>query len=333
MGRIEAGKVAKGDKLVVLPSGQSATVKDIQTLDGSLESATAGQSVTLLLDEYLDISRGDLLAAAGAALHQLKTVNADVCWLSDEPLDLRRKYWLKHTTKQVARVAKVDRCWTSTPSNAVPPTPEAERHRPHQRERAAAHRGRCLPGHPRHRRLHPDRRSDPPDGGRWYDSDRLNFLRSAIVSSTRPWPPNRQRLPLLRFTRPSPETPGMVWLIGSGPGAADLMTVRAARLLAQADIVLHDALVTEEMLALCPQAVQVGRQAQRPALHGPAGHQPEAGRGRAAIPPRGAPERRRPHALRPRRRRDAGTGRNHIPYEIVPGITAALAAASAAKRR
>jgi sulfate adenylyltransferase subunit 1 len=174
MGRIEAGKVAKGDKLVVLPSGQSATVKDIQTLDGSLESATAGQSVTLLLDEYLDISRGDLLAAEAQPSTILKTVNADVCWLSEEPLDLRRKYWLKHTTKQVAaRVAKVDRCWTSTPRNAARRHAEAQRHRPHQRERAAAHRGRCLPGHPRHRRLHPDRRSEPPDGGRWYDSDRL----------------------------------------------------------------------------------------------------------------------------------------------------------------
>ena len=102
MGRIEAGKVTKGDKLVVQPGGQSATVKDIVTLDGSLESASAGQSVTLLLDEYLDISRGDMLAAYDAPAHLLKTVNADICWLSEEPLDLRRKYWLKHTTRQVA---------------------------------------------------------------------------------------------------------------------------------------------------------------------------------------------------------------------------------------
>ncbi len=102
MGRIEAGKVTKGDKLVVQPGGQSATVKDIVTLDGSLESASAGQSVTLLLDEYLDISRGDMLAAHDAPAQLLKTVNADICWLSEEPLDLRRKYWLKHTTRQVA---------------------------------------------------------------------------------------------------------------------------------------------------------------------------------------------------------------------------------------
>jgi len=109
MGRIEAGKVSKGDKLVVQPSGQSATVKDIVTLDGSLPMASAGQSVTLLLEEYLDISRGDMLAAADAPATLQKTVTADVCWLSEEPLDMRRKYWLKHTTKQVAaRVTKID---------------------------------------------------------------------------------------------------------------------------------------------------------------------------------------------------------------------------------
>jgi sulfate adenylyltransferase subunit 1 len=109
MGRVEAGKVHRGDKLVVQPGGQTATVKDIVTLDGSLDIAVAGQSVTLLLDEYLDISRGDMLAAADRPATLLKTVNADICWLSEEPLDLRRKYWLKHTTRQVgARVAKID---------------------------------------------------------------------------------------------------------------------------------------------------------------------------------------------------------------------------------
>jgi uroporphyrin-III C-methyltransferase len=50
---------------------------------------------------------------------------------------------------------------------------------------------------------------------------------------------------------------GKVYLIGAGPGAQDLMTLRGARLLAQADVVLHDALVTDEMLALCPQAEKI----------------------------------------------------------------------------
>ena len=102
MGRIEAGSVRKGDKVMVQPSGQQGTVKDIVTLDGSLDHASAGKSVTILLEEYLDISRGDMLVAADAPAALLKNFSADVCWLSEEPLDLRRRYWLKHTTRQVA---------------------------------------------------------------------------------------------------------------------------------------------------------------------------------------------------------------------------------------
>jgi sulfate adenylyltransferase subunit 1 len=102
MGRIEAGSVRKGDKVIVQPSGQQGTVKDIVTLDGSLDQASAGKSVTILLEEYLDISRGDMLVDADAPASLLKNFSADVCWLSEEPLDLRRRYWLKHTTRQVA---------------------------------------------------------------------------------------------------------------------------------------------------------------------------------------------------------------------------------------
>ncbi|MDY7579564.1 GTP-binding protein [Herbaspirillum sp. RTI4] len=109
MGRIEAGRVSKGDKLVVQPGGQSATVKDIRVIDTSLESAGAGQSVTLLLEEYLDISRGDMLASASQPPTLLKTLKADLCWLSEDALDLRRKYWLKHTTRQVtARMSSIE---------------------------------------------------------------------------------------------------------------------------------------------------------------------------------------------------------------------------------
>jgi sulfate adenylyltransferase subunit 1 len=108
MGRIEAGKVRKGDILVVQPSGQTATIRDILTFDGSLESAVAGQSVTLLIKEHLDISRGDMLASAEQPATLLKTLHADICWLSEEPLDLRHRYWLKHTTKQSpARVTAI----------------------------------------------------------------------------------------------------------------------------------------------------------------------------------------------------------------------------------
>ncbi len=109
MGRIESGKVSVGDTLVVQPSGQTATVKDIVTLEGSHASAVAGQSITLLLNEYLDVSRGDMLAGAAQPATLLKQVSADLCWMADEPIDLRRKYWLKHGTRQTAaKVTAID---------------------------------------------------------------------------------------------------------------------------------------------------------------------------------------------------------------------------------
>jgi sulfate adenylyltransferase subunit 1 len=109
MGRIESGKVAVGDKLVVQPSGHSATVKEIVTFDGPLQQAVAGQSVTITLNEYVDISRGDVLAPAEQPATLLKQVKADVCWMADEPLDVRRKYWIKHGTRQtMAKVKAID---------------------------------------------------------------------------------------------------------------------------------------------------------------------------------------------------------------------------------
>jgi sulfate adenylyltransferase subunit 1 len=109
MGRIESGRVSVGDKLVVQPSGVEATVKEIQTFDGFLPTAVAGQSITLLLNEYVDVSRGDVLAGAAQPATLLKQVKADVCWMADEPLDVRRKYWIKHGTRQtMAKVKAIE---------------------------------------------------------------------------------------------------------------------------------------------------------------------------------------------------------------------------------
>jgi sulfate adenylyltransferase subunit 1 len=124
MGRIESGKVSVGDKLVVQPSGVEATVKEIATFDGRLPTAVAGQSVTLLLNEHVDISRGDLLAGSTHPATLLKQVKAEVCWMADEPLDLRRKYWIKHGTrstmakvKAIESILDVNTQQRSTPDN------------------------------------------------------------------------------------------------------------------------------------------------------------------------------------------------------------------------
>lgn len=125
-------------------------------------------------------------------------------------------------------------------------------------------------------------------------------------------------------------TLGKVYLIGAGPGAQDLMTLRGARLLAQADVVLHDALVTPEMLELCPQAekILVGkRSGQRSAAQQYINELLVEQAGKAALVVRlkgGDPMMFGRADEELRALEEAG-----IEVEVVPGITTALAAAAA----
>ena len=106
MGRIESGVVRVGDRVVVLPAGRETTVTAIVTLDGALQAAVAPQSVTLLLADDIDISRGDLIAPAGARPRATRQFDAMVCWMDANPMDPRGRYLLKHTTRTT--VALVD---------------------------------------------------------------------------------------------------------------------------------------------------------------------------------------------------------------------------------
>jgi len=99
MGRIEAGEIAVGDQITVLPSGRTSKVKEIVTYDGYLQRAYAPQSVTLTLEDEIDISRGDMFVNGGAAPKVAKEFSAMLCWLSETPLDKNRKYLVKHTTR------------------------------------------------------------------------------------------------------------------------------------------------------------------------------------------------------------------------------------------
>jgi len=99
MGRIDSGTVKTGDAIAVLPSGRSSRVKQILSYDGSLSRAVAPQSVTLLLEDDLDVSRGDMIVNSFDAVRVANEFNADICWLSEQPLDTRRKYLIKHATK------------------------------------------------------------------------------------------------------------------------------------------------------------------------------------------------------------------------------------------
>ncbi len=100
-GRIETGTAAVGDEVVVLPAGLRSRIAAIHTLEGGLEKACAPQSVTLFLEDQLDISRGDVIAAADSALEVEKTFRATLCWFDEEPLNRTRTYLVKHGTRTV----------------------------------------------------------------------------------------------------------------------------------------------------------------------------------------------------------------------------------------
>jgi sulfate adenylyltransferase subunit 1 len=101
MGRIDSGFISVGDEIKVLPSGLSSRIKEIVTYDGFLDRAVAPQSVTLTIEDHLDISRGDMLVRAAEAPQVTREFEATVCWLSEHSLDPRRKYLIKQTTRTV----------------------------------------------------------------------------------------------------------------------------------------------------------------------------------------------------------------------------------------
>jgi bifunctional enzyme CysN/CysC len=94
-GLIATGSVKPGDAVRVLPSGKTSTVTRIVTLDGDLDEAVAGQSVTLCLAEEIDCSRGNVIAAADNPPETADQFEATLVWLNDLPLHVGRGYWLK----------------------------------------------------------------------------------------------------------------------------------------------------------------------------------------------------------------------------------------------
>ncbi|MHB1753513.1 MAG: sulfate adenylyltransferase subunit 1 [Acidiferrobacter sp.] len=105
MGRIVSGSVAAGDEVVILPSGRVTHVEDIETYDGVLARAHAPQSVTVHLEDDVDVARGDMIVAGAQHPVLANAFEATVCWLGSEPMSLRRRrYFVKHGAKTVAAV-------------------------------------------------------------------------------------------------------------------------------------------------------------------------------------------------------------------------------------
>ena len=121
MGRIESGAIAVGERVTALASGATTTVREIRTYDGPLARAGLHAAVTLVLADAIDVSRGDMLVREHAAPATTRRLDATVCWLADAPLDPRRAYLLRHTTREVrASIVRIDHLWNTTTQTKVP---------------------------------------------------------------------------------------------------------------------------------------------------------------------------------------------------------------------
>ena len=98
-GRISSGRLQVGDEIVVQPSGVRAVVSRLLQSAQERELAIAGDSVVVVLDRDIDVSRGDLLSLAQAPAQVQKDLEAEICWLDSQPLNPARKYLLKHGSR------------------------------------------------------------------------------------------------------------------------------------------------------------------------------------------------------------------------------------------
>jgi len=101
-GLISTGSVKPGDAIRVLPSGKTSTVTRVVTLDGDLDHAVAGQSVTVCFADEVDCSRGDVIAVADQPPQAADQFETTIVWLNDEPMHVGRAYWLKIGTQTVS---------------------------------------------------------------------------------------------------------------------------------------------------------------------------------------------------------------------------------------
>ena len=107
-GRVDSGVWKAGDEVVVLPSGARTRVASVESADGPLDVAVPGQSVTIRLDDDVDVSRGDMLADPGRPPVAAGELVARVCWMSERPLDRSATLAIKQTTRTSrARVSEL----------------------------------------------------------------------------------------------------------------------------------------------------------------------------------------------------------------------------------
>jgi len=105
-GRIAGGVFRKGDKVMVLPSGFTSTIKMINAPEGEIKEAFAPMSVSLLLDDEIDISRGDMIVRENNSPQNSQDIDIMLCWLNEKKLQEGGRYIIKHTSREVRCIVK-----------------------------------------------------------------------------------------------------------------------------------------------------------------------------------------------------------------------------------
>jgi sulfate adenylyltransferase subunit 1 (EFTu-like GTPase family) len=105
-GQVAGGVWRAGDEVVVLPSGLRTRVAAVETLDGPIEAAAPPQSVTIRLEDDVDVSRGDLLADPAHPPIVARELTAHLCWMSERPLEPRARLAVKHTTRNARAIVE-----------------------------------------------------------------------------------------------------------------------------------------------------------------------------------------------------------------------------------
>ncbi|MAL17504.1 MAG: bifunctional sulfate adenylyltransferase subunit 1/adenylylsulfate kinase [Balneola sp.] len=100
-GRIASGHIRPGDEIKVLPSGLTSKVKEIVTRDENLDIAYPGDSVTLTIEDEIDISRGDMIVRKNNVPMVSNELEAYLCWMNEKDLELNKQYILQHNTRTV----------------------------------------------------------------------------------------------------------------------------------------------------------------------------------------------------------------------------------------
>jgi sulfate adenylyltransferase large subunit len=105
-GQIAGGVIRPGDEVMVMPGGQRTTVAAIDSYSGELEAAFPTMSVALRLADEVDVSRGDMIVEAEDQPVSARELEAIVCWMSEQPLQPRGRYAIKHTTRTARAIVE-----------------------------------------------------------------------------------------------------------------------------------------------------------------------------------------------------------------------------------